>query len=206
MNEGRRPRRTSPWSVNCETSSTAPPVSESERFINPASSGKIRRPAIFSAIIAASPVPSSVPTLTRTSRPKPISPVIRSPTLTRAFETRCTTARILRSAREDRREREKCVLAPFEHAPIEIPGPVRSERNVDAQPVSFRDDRLLHGGAASIEHLKLEGIFSYAAFGGKSFERRDQPAVVRRDSGIPAALEQIARQLEILHANLRHLL
>ena len=35
MNEGRRPRRTSPCRVNWETSKSAPPVSRSERFIKP---------------------------------------------------------------------------------------------------------------------------------------------------------------------------
>src|SRR5262245_42937028 len=52
--DGRRPRRTSPSRVNCDTTPSVPPTSRSERFIRPASSSKTRRCASFSASAVAS--------------------------------------------------------------------------------------------------------------------------------------------------------
>src|SRR5271169_2078276 len=48
-NEGRFPFLASPCRVNCETANTAPPISATLRFIFPASSSKMRKPAILSA-------------------------------------------------------------------------------------------------------------------------------------------------------------
>ena len=94
MKLGRRPFRQSPNSVNWLTASRLPPISANERFIFPSSSGKIRKPTIFSARYSASPGPSSSPTPNRTSSPVPISPEISPATVTFARETRCTTARM----------------------------------------------------------------------------------------------------------------
>ena len=43
------PFRQSEYRVNCETTSTAPPISETERFIFSSWSRKIRSPAHFAA-------------------------------------------------------------------------------------------------------------------------------------------------------------
>src|SRR6266478_5011824 len=48
-NDGLFPLRTSPYSVNCDTTKTAPPTSATDLFILPASSSKIRSPTILSA-------------------------------------------------------------------------------------------------------------------------------------------------------------
>src|SRR5205807_4124131 len=96
-NDGRFPRRTSPDSVNCETASTAPPLSATERFILPSSSSKIRSPAIFSARYSASAAVSAWATPSKTSSPGPISPTSSPCTVTRARVTRCMTARMTRN-------------------------------------------------------------------------------------------------------------
>src|SRR5580704_16222902 len=74
----------------------ASPASSSERFILPCSSLKIRRFTIFSAIAVAVADASSHPTATSTTSPGPISPMTFPVTTTRAWVTRCSTARINR--------------------------------------------------------------------------------------------------------------
>ena len=69
-------------------------MSSTERFILPASSGKIRRFAILSTMYARSAAPSPAPAPNSTSRPRPIAPVVRESTVTLARDTRCTTARM----------------------------------------------------------------------------------------------------------------
>src|SRR5688572_27161522 len=93
-NEGRRPLRTSPKSVNCETTSTAAPISATERSMGlPASPSNTRMSRILPATYFTSSGPSSRPMPRSTRRPRAISPVTRSPTRTRAEVTRWTTAR-----------------------------------------------------------------------------------------------------------------
>src|SRR5687767_1228628 len=93
-NEGRRPLRTSPKSVNCETTSTAAPISATERSMGlPASPSYTRMSRILPATYFTSSGPSSRPMPRSTRRPRAISPVTRSPTRTRADVTRWTTAR-----------------------------------------------------------------------------------------------------------------
>src|SRR5216683_3814317 len=94
MKLGRRCPRASPYKVNCETTRAAPFTSSSDRFIFPFSSSKIRKFATFSASEAATAGESSRPTPSKTINPAPISPVMRSSTVTLARLTRCTTARI----------------------------------------------------------------------------------------------------------------
>src|SRR5271157_228255 len=95
MKLGRRCPRASPYSVNCDTTSASPFTSSSERFIFPCSSSKIRRLLAFSAIPAATPEVSSLPTPSRIISPAPISPVARPSTVTFARLTLCTTSRII---------------------------------------------------------------------------------------------------------------
>src|SRR5439155_17479460 len=89
---GRFPFAVSAMSVNWETTSAAPETSTTERSNRPASSGKIRSRAILRAsrVVCSSPSPPATPSSTQ--RPRPISP----PGVTRARETRCTTARMRR--------------------------------------------------------------------------------------------------------------
>ena len=47
LHEGRRPRRTSPYNVNCETNSNPPSISLTETFIFPSGSSKMRSAMIL---------------------------------------------------------------------------------------------------------------------------------------------------------------
>src|SRR5215475_6534988 len=94
MKLGRRPPRASPYNVNCDTTSAAPFMSRSERFIFSFSSSKMRRLAAFSASAAATAGVSSRPTPKRIIRPCVISPLTASLTVTLARLTRWTTARM----------------------------------------------------------------------------------------------------------------
>src|SRR6266851_3907088 len=96
MKPGRVPLRASPKSVNCETASSAPFASSTERFIFPCSSSKMRRSATLSASQRASSSESRVPTPKRTQSPAPMLPVTRPSTATLASLTLCTTARTRR--------------------------------------------------------------------------------------------------------------
>src|SRR5262245_33094737 len=58
----------------------------------PSGSAKMRSPATFRASQSASDAPSAWVAPTRTSRPRPIDPATRSPAVTRARATRCTSA------------------------------------------------------------------------------------------------------------------
>src|SRR5213078_1094897 len=88
---GRRPFVASPYSVNCETTSTAPPTSASARFILPAASPNTRRPSSLSAIHASVSSTSVGANPARTRNPTPIDPVTRPFTRTAARDTRCNT-------------------------------------------------------------------------------------------------------------------
>src|SRR2546428_658084 len=94
MKLGRRPPLVSPYSVNCDTESTAPPTSRIDRLSLPCSSSKIRRCAILSASVFASASVSSVDTPSSTAYPCPIWAISSPSTFTPARTTRCTTARI----------------------------------------------------------------------------------------------------------------
>ena len=79
MNPGRRPRRVSAYSVNCETTSAAPPTSISERFVRPSSSRKIRSSTTWRASASAIASVSSGPTPEQDRRgPRPIAPTTSS--------------------------------------------------------------------------------------------------------------------------------
>src|SRR5215475_9868056 len=80
-------------SVNCETTSAAPPTSSTERSNRPSSSGKIRSRATLPARRKTSSCPSSRATPRSTQSPRPTSP----PGVARARATRCTTARMPRT-------------------------------------------------------------------------------------------------------------
>ena len=96
---------------------------------------------IFSAIQSASHSSSSAPTPTSTSSPvADLAGRSRSATRTPRAETRWTTARTRRLPREHRREREPRVLAALEDATVEIAGPMRSERHVDAHAIALLDE------------------------------------------------------------------
>src|SRR5205807_25707 len=84
---GRRPLLTSPYNVNCDTTSTPPCASVRSRFILPSASPKTRRPRIFSAIQTslASVSVGAKPASTR--KPGPMLPVTR-------LSTRTTAARL----------------------------------------------------------------------------------------------------------------
>ncbi len=92
--DGRRPRLTSPCSVNWLTTSTAPPVSITDRFITPASSAITLRLASLEATTSASSSVSPWATPTRASSPRPIRPTTAPSTRTSARLTRCTTTLI----------------------------------------------------------------------------------------------------------------
>src|SRR3989442_11384297 len=94
MKLGLRPPLVLPYSVNCDTESTAPPTSRIDRLSLPCSSSKIRRCAIFSASVFASASVSSVDTPSSTAYPCPIWAISSLSTFTPARTTRCTTARI----------------------------------------------------------------------------------------------------------------
>src|SRR5205807_8410796 len=91
MKLGRRPFCTSPYSVNWDTTNTAPCTSASARFILPSASPNTRRPSSLSAIQASVSPVSEGANPARTRNPTPIFPVTRPPTRTSARETRCTT-------------------------------------------------------------------------------------------------------------------
>src|SRR5438105_9903804 len=91
MKLGRRPLLASPYSVNCDTTSTAPPTSASARFIFPSASPNSRSPRILSAIQARRSSVSVGAKPARTKNPTPIDPVTRPSTRTAARETRWST-------------------------------------------------------------------------------------------------------------------
>src|SRR5213592_3039829 len=91
MKLGRRPFCTSPYSVNWDTTSTAPCTSASARFILPSASPNTRRPSSLSAIQASVSAVSEGANPARTRNPTPIFPVTRPPTRTSARETRWST-------------------------------------------------------------------------------------------------------------------
>src|SRR5882762_6677568 len=88
---GRRPFFTSPYSVNCDTTSTPPPTSLRARFILPSASPNTRRPSSLSAIQARLSSVSVGANPTRTTNPAPILPTDFPPMRTSARETRWTT-------------------------------------------------------------------------------------------------------------------
>src|SRR2546426_819793 len=90
---GRRPFCTSPYSVNCDTTSSAPPTSASARFIFPAASPNTRSPSTLSAIQMRLSSLSAGAKPARTSNPTPMDPVTRPCTRTAARETRWSTTR-----------------------------------------------------------------------------------------------------------------
>src|SRR5438034_11684248 len=91
---GRRPFCTSPYSVNCDTTSSAPPTSASARFIFPAASPNTRSPSTLSALHMRLSSLSAGAKPARTRNPTPMDPVTRPCTRTAARETRCTTTLI----------------------------------------------------------------------------------------------------------------
>src|SRR5207248_596922 len=91
MKLGRRPFCTSPYSVNWDTTSTAPCTSASARFILPSASPNTRRPSSLSAIQASVSPVSEGANPARTRNPTPIFPVTLPLTRTSARETRCRT-------------------------------------------------------------------------------------------------------------------
>jgi len=92
--DGRLPLRVDAYSVNCETASSDPCSSTTERFITPASSSNIRTSAIFRASHSPSSGASSAATPTRTSSPAPIWLTTPPSTVTLASRTRCASALI----------------------------------------------------------------------------------------------------------------
>src|SRR5205807_10342474 len=82
---------TSPYSVNWDTTSTAPCTSASARFILPSASPNTRRPSSLSAIQASVSAVSEGANPARTRNPTPIFPVTLPLTRTSARETRCRT-------------------------------------------------------------------------------------------------------------------
>src|SRR6266576_656206 len=91
MKLGRRPFCTSPYSVNWDTTNTAPCTSASARFILPSASPNTRRPSSLSAIQASVSPVSEGANPARTRNPTPIFPVTLPLTRTSARETRCRT-------------------------------------------------------------------------------------------------------------------
>src|SRR5881394_822325 len=91
MKLGRRPLPASPYSVNCDTTSTAPCTSASARFILPAGSLNKRNPRILSAIQERRSSVSSGANPASTRNPAPIFPVTFPATRTSARETRWST-------------------------------------------------------------------------------------------------------------------
>ncbi len=94
-NDGRRPRASEAARVNCETIRNSAPAAAAARFILPASSSKMRRPASLSAARAACSGPSPRATPTSTRAPRPMAPTVSPPTRTAARETRCKIRRIV---------------------------------------------------------------------------------------------------------------
>src|SRR5437879_11776758 len=88
MKLGRRPLLTSPYRVNCETTSNAPPTSASARFIFHWASPNTRRPRTLSAIQVRLASPSDGAKPARTTNPDPILPVTLPSTRTSARDTR----------------------------------------------------------------------------------------------------------------------
>src|SRR6266540_3151484 len=88
---GRRPLRASPYSVNWETTRTAPRTWARSRFILPSASPKSRKPRIFSAIQSRATSESVGANPASTRNPAPILPATRPSTRTSARETRWRT-------------------------------------------------------------------------------------------------------------------
>src|SRR5437667_894663 len=91
MKLGRRPFCTSPYSVNWDTTSTAPCTSASARFILPSASPNTRRPSSLSAIQASVSPVSEGENPARTRNPTPIFPGTLPLTRTSSRETHCRT-------------------------------------------------------------------------------------------------------------------
>ncbi len=83
---------------------------------------------------------------------------------------------------------------------------MRSERNVNAQPVSLRDELACDARTAAVEHLELEAVGGDFAVGDEPLDRGDQSPVVRRDSRIYAAKQEFLRQSQIALAYIGHAL
>src|SRR5215211_4140357 len=92
-------------SVNCETTSAAPPVSRTLRSNLPSSFSKIRSRATLPARRSAAVASSVSATPRRTQRPCPTAPTTSPETRTRASDTRWTTARTPGARRLAARER-----------------------------------------------------------------------------------------------------
>ena len=92
VNPGRRPRRVSAYSVNCDTTSAAPPTSSSDRFVRPSSSRKMRSSATLRARSSATVSVSSGPTPSRMTSPGPIAPTTSPSTRTAARSSRWRSA------------------------------------------------------------------------------------------------------------------
>src|SRR2546425_9506134 len=90
---GRRPLWGSPYRVNCDTTSSAPPTSSSARFIFPAVSPNTRSVRIFSAIHSSVGSVSVGANPASTTNPTPIPPTTLPSMRTSARETRCKTTR-----------------------------------------------------------------------------------------------------------------
>src|SRR2546430_7211896 len=89
MKLGRRPLPASPYSVNCDTTSTPPCTSASARFILPAGSLNKRNPRILSAIQGRRSSVSAGADPASTRNPPPVDPGTRAPPPTAAPGTRC---------------------------------------------------------------------------------------------------------------------
>src|SRR5580692_5988762 len=79
-----------------------------------------------------------------------------------------------------------------------------SERNVNAQAISLRDNFSLHARTTAVEHLELEALAREPFGSNKLLDGGNQPAVVRCDARVVSMRQEPPRLLQVLGANLRH--
>src|SRR5262249_18520779 len=185
---GRRPRERSAESVNWDTARTLPPTSARERFIFPAPSSKMRRPATFRAASSASLAPSPFSAPTRTSNPRPTEATGFPSTRTSERETRWTTSFM----RGGRRKAEGGRRTRASSAPRGDPGELRrlrSARERRREPVDRgapENHRGEEGGALPATRLvEMEresrpfdrGAHDRGGGGDPGERRRDRPTV-----------------------------
>src|SRR5919107_32226 len=87
-------------------------------------------------------------------------------------------------------QEEQQVGRALRHPACEVGVPGRTERDVDADPVSLVHELLLEVAADPVQELELEFLRSPACLGRRLAHVGDQLVVVRAERGIRAVLEQ----------------
>src|SRR5439155_540132 len=85
--------------------------------------------------------------------------------------------------------------------PHEIGVPVAPKRDVDPHVVALAAQAQLEVAAHAVQHLELEALGRDAGPAGEGFRVRDDPGVMRGDSGIVPALEQPLHAADVVRVH-----